>query len=101
MTFMTPLTAIIVTHGQTGSGTTAGADDIRYGHTDGGVFVGGGWSALTLDLVGYSAGSSATLTQTGDHTQLTIQDAAGGAADLLNLYGASPPSLATLHLRFT
>jgi hypothetical protein len=59
------------------------------------------WSALTLDLVGYSAGNSATLTPAGDHTELTIQDAAGGAADVLNLYGAPPSSIATPHLHFT
>lgn len=101
MTFMTPLTTIIVTHGQAGTGTTDGPDDIRYGHTSGGTFVGGDLSALAFDLVGYSAGSSATLTAAGDHTVLTIQDAAGGAADVLNLYGASPSSIAALHLQFT
>jgi hypothetical protein len=101
MTFMTPLTTIVVTHGQTGDETADGPDDIRYGHGAGSDFVGGNWSALTLDLVGYSAGSSATLTAAGDHTELTIKDAAGGAADVLNLYGASPPSIATLHLHFT
>ena len=54
-----------------------------------------------MDLVGYSAGSSATLTAAGDHAVLTIQDAAGGAADVLNLYGASPSGIAALHLQFT
>jgi hypothetical protein len=100
MASMTPLTFIIVTHGDTGTGTADGPDDIRYGHTSGGTFVGGDWSALTLDLVGYSAGSSASLSAASDHTVLTIQDAAGGAADVLNLYGASPSSIAALHLQF-
>jgi hypothetical protein len=101
MTFMTPLTTVIVMHGDSGTRTSDGPDDIRYGHTSGSTFVGGDWSALTLDLIGYSAGSSATLTAASDHTVLTIQDAAGGAVDVLNLYGAPPSSVAALHLRFT
>jgi hypothetical protein len=100
MTFMTPLTTIMVAHGDAGTQAGGGPDDIRHGHTANGVFVGGNWSALSLDLVGYSAGSSATLAAAGDQSVLTIQDAAGGAADVLNLYGAVPASLATLHLHF-
>jgi hypothetical protein len=101
MTFMTPLTTVTITHGQTGDNTADGPDDIRYGHGNGSNFVGGDWSALTLDLAGFSAGSSVTLTQVGDHTALTIQDAAGGAADVVNLYGAPLSGIAALHLHFT
>lgn len=101
MTFMTPLTTVTITHGQAGDNTADGPDDIRYGHGSGSNFVGGDWSALTVDLVGYSAGSSATLTPAGDHTELTIQDAAGGPADVVNLYGAPLSGIAALHLLFT
>ena len=100
MTFMTPLTTIVVTHGQSGHDIGDGPDVIRYGHSSSGSFVGGDWSALTLDLSGYGAGSQTTLAQIGDHTAVTIQDSVGGAADVLNLFGVPPSSIAELHLRF-
>jgi hypothetical protein len=104
MQFMTPLTTIVVSHGRTGAqaagAPTDAADAIRYGHGSPNEFVGGDWSALTFDLVGFSPGSSATLTPANGHTELDVQDAAGGPADALNLYGIPPSSIAALHLNF-
>lgn len=99
---MTPLTNLHMSRGHTGGGTETTADVIRYGHTDPttGAFTGGDWSALRLDLTGYSAGSTASLiaSASGDHALLEIRDAATGSTDFLALYGAKPPALSSLHL---
>jgi hypothetical protein len=100
---LTPLTNLVIGRGATGGGTDATADVIRYGHVAGttGTFVGGDWSALSIELTGYSPGSTATLVNApgGDHSDLVVQDAATGAVDMLALYGATPASLAALHVQ--
>jgi hypothetical protein len=55
---------------------------------------------VTFDFVGYSPGSSATLTPANGHTEPDVRDAAGGPADALNLNGIPPSSIAALHLNF-
>jgi hypothetical protein len=98
----TPLTNLFISHDETGGGNP---DLISYGHTDTttGQFVGGDFSALTLFLTGYSAGSTATLaTGPSPGTELLkIQDALTGGIDTLVLQGAGPASTAGLHLYFT
>lgn len=97
---MTPLTTLVFLDRQTGGGTTDAADVIRYGCGAGAAFVGGDWRALTLDLLGFTAGSTVPLRPAGDHMQLEIQDKAGGPPDVLSLYGASSASISDLHLHF-
>jgi hypothetical protein len=97
-----PLTNLVIAKGGVGGGTDATADVVNYGHADAatGNFIGGNWSALSIDLTGYSAGSSASLVAAGNHTDLRVQDAATGSVDLLALYGSVPASTAALHVSF-
>jgi hypothetical protein len=101
MKFMTPQTTIVIARGETGAESGGAADDIRYGHYTGSDFVGGDWSAVTFDLVGYDLDSEAVLTRAGDHTEMTIRDTADGSTEVMNLYGAPPGDIAGPHVRFT
>jgi hypothetical protein len=76
---------------------------IRYGHVDStGSFVGGDLSALTIDLIGYSPGSTVSLgAPPGGPMLLQIHDAATGSIAAVTLYPGVTGSAVLQHVRFT
>jgi hypothetical protein len=101
----TPVTTIDFIHGETGGSTLGTADVIRYGHVGPsiGEFVGGDLSALTIDLTGYSPGSTVSLGNTppGAPMLLQIHDAATGSIDAVTLYAGVTGGAVLPHVRFT
>ena len=103
----TPTTTIDFIHGETGGSTSATADVVRYGHFDAGPggFAGGDLSALTIDLIGYSPGSTASISNTpaGAPMVLEIHDGAAppGTIDAVVLYSSATASDTLQHVRFT
>jgi hypothetical protein len=101
---LTPKTTIDFIHGETGGSTSATADVVRYGNFVGAPepFVGGDMSALTIELSGYSPGSTVSLADTpaGGPMLLQIHDAATGSIDAVTLYAAVTGSAVLQHIRF-
>jgi hypothetical protein len=103
-----PISTLTITidfiHGETGGSTSATADVNRYGHVaSAGSFAGGDLSALTIDLIAYSPGSTVSLgdTPTGGPMLLQIHDAATGSIDAVMLYAGVTWSAVLQHVRFT
>ena len=101
----TPITTIDFIHGETGGSTLVTADVVRYGHVDSGTgeFLGGDLGALTIDLTGYSPGSTVSLGDTppGAPMLLQIHDAATGSIDAVTLYAGVTGSSVLQHVQFT
>jgi hypothetical protein len=99
-----PTTTIDFIHGETGGNTSATADVIRYGYVNStGSFVGGDLSALTIDLIGYSPGSTVSLADAppGGPALMQIHDAVSGSIDAVTIYAGVTGSAVLQHVQFT
>ena len=85
------------------AGMSYGASEVFYGHySPSNSFVGGDWSHLTLNLQGFSPGSTFTVSARPyeNYSTLTVQDASSHLVRSVALIGGAPTA-SELHVHFT